>query len=427
MAEADRADAADAVQEFMTITGSSALDARGMLEATASLGEAVNLYYASEQREATDNSAAGSTPEPLPATQREEVRDVGAAAQGAASLPIRAIGAVVRTLLWPLRLLASDEEQPVHGQAAAQRFVQTYERDFGTQHPDFFANSFKQAAARARSESKFLVVYLHSPVHEDTPRFCRQTLSSENLTGFMNQNIVLWGGSTLHADAYIISDRLKATSYPFLGVLICNQSSEDIVCRLQGMMDQDFVLDQLTFTMARHQNQLERLRQQQRARHEAQQLRMEQDQEFQEALEADRRREAEAREVELRQQREESEAQAQEELAAAMELSKSLERESTLKRKRDGLKPEPPAGPDTTRLRLQLPNGSKIDRRFLATQTVEEIRDFIDVYFGDNDISIETYSLATNYPKRTYDDPSICLTEAGLHPQAVLYVHDLDA
>ena len=86
------------------------------------------------------------------------------------------------------------------------------------------------------------------------------------------------------------------------------------------------------------------------------------------------------------------------------------------------------------------------------------MRDFIDVYFGDNEIQIErcaaaaaaaaaaadtrssrarapplpnarsrSYSIATNYPKRTYDDPAVTLRDSGLHPQAVVFVQDLDA
>jgi hypothetical protein len=75
--------------------------------------------------------------------------------------------------------------------------------------------------------------------------------------------------------------------------------------------------------------------------------------------------------------------------------------------------------------RIMLPNGSKIDRKFLASGTIEAVRDFIDVHLGDNGIPIETYSLSTNYPKRTFENDSITLTDAGLHPQSVLYVQDL--
>lgn len=38
----------------------------------------------------------------------------------------------------------------------------------------------KQDATRqAQRENKFLLIYLHSPMHEDTPQFCRQTIGAE--------------------------------------------------------------------------------------------------------------------------------------------------------------------------------------------------------------------------------------------------------
>ena len=46
---------------------------------------------------------------------------------------------------------------------------------------------------------------------------------------------------------------------------------------------------------------------------------------------------------------------------------------------------------------------------------------------GGHEIQIERYAIATNYPKRTYDDPSVTLRDSGLHPQAVVFVQDLDA
>jgi hypothetical protein len=157
-------------------------------------------------------------------------------------------------------------------------------------------------------------------------------------------------------------------------------------------------------------------------------LRSEQNVEFERAAEADRER-ASSLHAERRAKEEEAErAESQAELSAALELSKALDKEATLRRKRDGLAPEPPPGPDTTKIRLQLPNGSKIDRRFLASSTLAAVRDFVDVYLGDNGHAhIERYSLATNFPRKVFTDGGMGLREAGLHPQSVLYVQDQDA
>ena len=133
---------------------------------------------------------------------------------------------------------------------------------------------------------------------------------------------------------------------------------------------------------------------------------------YEQAAAADRERETAAREERLRREQEEDDSRAKAELEAALELSKTLDKEANLKRKRESLQAEPPKGPEATKLRLQLPNGSKIDRRFLATSTLQDVRDFVDVYLGDNEIPIESYSLSTTYPRRTYEDKAETLQDA---------------
>jgi ATPase subunit of ABC transporter with duplicated ATPase domains len=157
-------------------------------------------------------------------------------------------------------------------------------------------------------------------------------------------------------------------------------------------------------------------------------LRYEQNFEFERAAEADRERALQQQAEQKAREEEAEQAQSQAELNAALELSKALDKEATLKRLRESLVPEPPSGPDTTKIRLQLPNGSKIDRRFPSTSTIGAVRNFVDVYLSENGLEhIEHYSVGTNFPKQIFSDDSISLREAGLHPQSVLYVQDLDA
>lgn len=37
----------------------------------------------------------------------------------------------------------------------------------------FMAESYREAVQEAARQHKFLMVYLHSPLHQDTPDFCR--------------------------------------------------------------------------------------------------------------------------------------------------------------------------------------------------------------------------------------------------------------
>jgi hypothetical protein len=58
------------------------------------------------------------------------------------------------------------------------------------------------------------------------------------------------------------------------------------------------------------------------------------------------------------------------ELAAAAELEAEGQKEAAMLAKRERLREEPPAGPATTHIRISLPQGKRIERRFLRTETL---------------------------------------------------------
>lgn len=55
-------------------------------------------------------------------------------------------------------------------------FLNDFDRKYGADHPLFFSGSYAGAVTHAFQQSKFLLVYLHSPIHEDTDQFCRYAL-----------------------------------------------------------------------------------------------------------------------------------------------------------------------------------------------------------------------------------------------------------
>ena len=54
----------------------------------------------------------------------------------------------------------------------------------------------------AHREYKFLLVYLHSGEHEDTARFCRETLCASEVVDHIGHNFVAWGGDVRRSDAF---------------------------------------------------------------------------------------------------------------------------------------------------------------------------------------------------------------------------------
>mmetsp|Transcript_8129 Transcript_8129/g.10771 ORF Transcript_8129/g.10771 Transcript_8129/m.10771 type:complete len:452 (+) Transcript_8129:91-1446(+) len=345
------------------------------------------------------------------------------------SRPVGLISSILGTLLSPLDYLVGATPAPSTSQEAVQRFVDQFTHEFSTEHcPNFVVEGFQATVGQAIRQEQLMLCYLHSPLHQDTPEFCREVLCSQEVTSSVNESVVVWGASVAHAEGMRVADLLQATSYPFLALLLPRPNSQvQLVEKFEGKMTGSTLVDKLMRALAQHAAVLEREAAQRRQREEEARLRQEQDAEYHATLQADRLRQAELQAERERKAKEEEEERQREEMEKALEISRKLNKEATLKQKKDNLSPEPPQGPDTTRLRLQFPNGAKVDRRFLNSDSLQVVRDYIDIHFGENDIEIENYSISTNYPKRTFEDSQQSLLDSGLHPQAVLYIQDLDA
>jgi hypothetical protein len=135
--------------------------------------------------------------------------------------------------------------------------------------------------------------------------------------------------------------------------------------------------------------------------------------------------------VRRQQERELEEQQRQEEEARRAEEEKHREeaqRHAAIAEKRERLaESEPPArrpppGADykTAVLKFHLHNGTRLERVFYAHDTLQTVRDFIDVEFFDRDISITNYELATNFPKKVYGPELIDVTLADVVGSALL-------
>jgi hypothetical protein len=158
---------------------------------------------------------------------------------------------------------------------------------------------------------------------------------------------------------------------------------------------------------------------------EVQSLRQEQDMEYEKALLADQIRDIERNDAEERERRKEYEKDEMEEWDVARRAS-AMDNFRTVAASAE----EPPANAkDVTRLRFALPDGKKVDRRFLSEDTIHTVRAFLLVHFHDRNVHIRNVGLVSNYPKREFDEENDALTleEAGLAPQAMVMVRDLDA
>lgn len=332
----------------------------------------------------------------------------------------------------PSRSIAQMAKEALMGQvhhessgAAARKFVAEFDRLVGAEAavPEFFESSFEDALLSASTERKLLVVYLHSPWHPFSESFCRDVLCSRPVLNALVDARV-WGGSLEHPEGYLASSKVQAAGYPCIILITADRE------RNARVADKLYVDDihepglaerfaaRITSARTARPVPVATPTVDPRVAEERRRVLEEQDAALQAAIEQDRRREAEKKE---REQAEEAERMRKQE----EEERKAREFDA----KRASIRPEPAVGsPDITTLRFQFPGGSKISRRFNGDDTVQYVRDVLDVHLADQ---LKTpnlrYALVLNYPKKTIEESNITLKEAGLVPQAVLFLQDLDA
>ena len=87
---------------------------------------------------------------------------------------------------------------------------------------------------------------------------------------------------------------------------------------------------------------------------------------------------------------------------------------------------EPPAGgEDVTKILIRLPDGSRVQRRFLNHDKIRVVYDFVGSLEANTALN---YKLVSNFPRRVFDESTFSQTllEAGLSPQGSLFLQSED-
>ncbi|KAA8526103.1 hypothetical protein F0562_007797 [Nyssa sinensis] len=311
----------------------------------------------------------------------------------------------------------------------AMDFVAKFERDYGRTRPNFVTEGFMDALQRSRHAFKLLFVYLHSPDHPDTPSFCERSLCSEALAAFVNENFVAWGGSIRASEGFKMSNSLKASRFPFCAVVMAATNQRiALLQQVEGPKSPEEMLTILQRVLEESAPVLVAARLDAEERRSNMRLREEQDAAYQAALEADQARERQRKEEQERLEREAAEAERkrkEEEEARERAAREAAEREAALARMRQekalSLGDEPEKGPDVTQVLVRFPSGERNGRRFHNSATIQSLYDYVDSL---GCLEVESYSLVSNFPRVVYGQEklSLSLKEAGLHPQASLFV-----
>lgn len=318
--------------------------------------------------------------------------------------------------------------------ASATDFIRSFAAKHGERIPRWQACGWQEAATRAQSEGNFLFVYLHSYRHQDAEDFCENTLCAPNFVDYLNSTFVAWGGDVRFADAFRLSSSLRAAAYPYCALLAFSGSRTRLVTCVEGSIRPDALAEALQAALVEHGSMLWEERAAQEQRQIDRQLREEQDAEYQRSLEADRERERK-RELERaaaeQAEHERREAAAAAAAALAEEEARKAEFVASIERRRSAKRlalPEEPSSDvaNTTSIRIRLPNGAAHQRRFMSSDQVQIVQDWVD---GLESLEHLNYSLAMSYPRKVLTGREIMvqsLEELGLTPHAVLLVQPED-
>ncbi|KAF8193029.1 hypothetical protein BJ912DRAFT_1021722 [Pholiota molesta] len=83
--------------------------------------------------------------------------------------------------------------------------------------PDFVVCGYEEMLRTCQREAKIGCVVLVSAEHDDVAEFKRSTLTDPAFVRILHENeIIVWGGDVRDQDAWSASEKLQATTYPFV-------------------------------------------------------------------------------------------------------------------------------------------------------------------------------------------------------------------
>eukprot|EP00941_MAST-03F_sp_MAST-3F-sp1_P000433 g433.t1 len=301
-----------------------------------------------------------------------------------------------------------------------------YNSTYTSHHPKYQECSYQEAVKRAKRESKFLLVYLHSPEHSNTLPFCMSIFSDPNLREFIDNNMLVWGGSVHYPDGCRAAQSMGVTTYPSLVMILSTTSRGAAMAdRIAGAKykSPELLLQRLTATLTRQSGALDRARQEERARNFERSLRVEQDREYNLSLARDRKKQEERLKKQIEDEAKE-EKQMEEE---AVSLSKKLAAQKLIEEKKKRVGEARKNG--DVEIVFRLPCGKRLRRSFHHDDTFRLLRDFLEIQEDMKDIS--NYSLNANFPKKEWSIENTpdekTFSEAQLKDGTAVFIRNLDA
>ncbi|KAJ3209686.1 FAS-associated factor 2 [Entophlyctis luteolus] len=274
---------------------------------------------------------------------------------------------------------------------------------------------FLEALEVAKRELRCLLVLLYSAEHDDMAAFCDSTMADDQVLDFLREKrFVVWAGDVRESEAFVVSNTLLATTYPFLALIAPQGTGRMVVVeRFEGPVGSEALVGELRRQMDRVDAILQSVRLERERVDQSRILREQQEEAYNASLRADQEKARKLQEEVARMEKEKAEEGIRQ---------KELENKRENKRIRkiwlqENMIPEPPTNEteDIAKVGIRLPNGDRLD-----------LYDFIEAQ-DLTPIDLEAdFEVINTYPRKVLTDKTISIKEAGLFPTSSVMVEEVD-
>lgn len=329
-------------------------------------------------------------------------------------------------------LISADVDDELAG---CIQFVEEFQNRYGDMRPEFFLGTLDQAIKIAcfkpAKDKRLLAVYLHHDRSVLSNVFCTQLLCFESVVQYLNANFLVWGWDMTHPTnrnrilqsasqalgqmAEVTLRAIDIDRLPALVLITRNRSNTEILSVINGDCSISELLSSLINAqeMFAMQQQIEIKEEGERNMREM--IKVEQDEAYRQSLAIDRAKEETRRVQEMEEKAIRSQIESQERQAAA-------EKEAIRQRIIASLPAEPEPGDQITKIRFRLPLGKFLERRFMTSDSLQVLFDYLYV----NGFSQEEYKVISSWPRRdlTTLDVTQTMKELNLCPQETLILEE---
>ncbi|EZA56540.1 FAS-associated factor 1 isoform X3 [Ooceraea biroi] len=316
-------------------------------------------------------------------------------------------------------------------------FAEQFEKRYGPAHPEFFAGTFedalKESCLKPAKERKLLAVYLHHDNSVLANVFCTQLLGFETVLQLLSANFIVWGWDityesnkerflysvtqTLGTVGSLAISGIDVDTLPVLMIIMRSRSNTEIFTIVHGNVGVNELLTNLVQAVDIFQEQRRADIGVEEERQARERVKQEQDRAYQESLAADRAKE------EAKQMQEELEKK-QKEQAENERLAEEARKEAHRQAVESSLPPEPQqgAGDGVMKVRVRLPAGKFLERKFQPDTPLQTLFNFLIV----EGYPTEEYKLLSSWPRRdlTSMDSKLTLMELKFCPQETVILEE---